>query len=157
MVDAKVLIREQLVVTQQFLKRCLSDISDDESRRMPDATLSPIIWQVGHLAAINSYLVRRVGGAAAAEPARYRELFKTGTGGSAAYPPLDAIVAACDSTHEALVRALAEANLDAPNESSAGFWKDVGGLFSFANSHRWYHIGKITSLRALLGKGRLFG
>ena len=157
MVDAKVLIREQLVVTQQFLKRCLSDISDDESRRMPDATLSPIIWQVGHLAAINSYLVRRVGGAAAAEPARYRELFKTGTGGSAAYPPLDAIVAACDSTHEALVRALAEANLDAPNESSAGFWKDVGGLFSFANSHRWYHIGKIMTLRALLGKPRILG
>ena len=155
--DAKVLIREQLAVTRQFLKRCLSDISDDESRRMPDATLSPIIWQVGHLAVINSYFERRVGGAAAVETAGYRELFKTGTGGSAAYPPLDAIVAACDSTHEALVRALAEANLDVPNESSAGFWKDVGGMFSFSNSHRWYHIAKIMTLRALLGKPRILG
>ena len=30
-------------------------------------------------------------------------------------------------------------------------------MFAFSNNHRWYHIGKITTLRALLGKPRLFG
>jgi hypothetical protein len=30
-------------------------------------------------------------------------------------------------------------------------------MFVVAGGHRWYHIGKITSLRALLGKPRILG
>lgn len=90
-------------------------------------------------------------------PERYPELFKTGTGGTANYPSLREVVKTFDDTHEALMRAVAEAKLDASGEGPHGLWKNYGEMFSFANAHRWYHIGKITSLRALLGKPRLFG
>ncbi len=35
-------------------------------------------------------------------------------------------------------------------------FKTVGDVVSFATFHRGYHIGKICTLRALLGKPRLF-
>ena len=124
---------------------------------MPIATLSPVSWHPGHLVVIDGDIARQAGRWAAAAPAEYALLFKTGTGGQADYPPLDEIASAFDDTHEALGRALAESKLDAPNEGPGGLWKDVTGMFLFANNHRWYHIGKITSLRALLGKRRLFG
>ena len=155
--NTRTLLQDQLGATHQILVRSVGDVSYAESRQMPIATLSPVIWHPGHLVVIDGYIARKAGRRAAAAPAEYALLFKTGTGGQADYPPLDEIASAFDDTHEALGRALAESKLDAPNEGPGGLWKDVGGMFVFANNHRWYHIGKITSLRALLGKRRLFG
>ena len=45
----------------------------------------------------------------------------------------------------------------APDDGPLGLWKNAAGLLGFANVHRWYHIGKINSLRALLGKPRALG
>lgn len=156
--DNRALLQQQLAVSHQILKHCLSEISDDDARRMPNATLSPIIWQVGHLAVTNVTFAQRAGASpTTALPAGYPDLFKTGTGGQAAYPPLNAVVRAFNDTHEALMRAVAEAELEAPSESPRGVWKNVAEMLGFSNTHRWYHIGKINSLRALLGKPRLFG
>ena len=55
------------------------------------------------------------------------------------------------------MRTVSEARLETPAEGPRGLWKNYSEMFSFANTHRWYHIGKITSLRALLAKPRLFG
>ena len=49
------------------------------------------------------------------------------------------------------MRILAEARLDSPVASRRGLWATCGEMFGFFNGHRWNHIGKITSLRALLG------
>ena len=152
------LIQHSLGGSHQVVKLMLSEISEEEARRIVNTTLSPIIWQVGHLAFANSNFIKRVGVTSATTlPERYPVLFKTGTGGAADYPPLIEVVQAFDDTHEALMRVVAEANLDAPNEGPRGFWNNVAGAFAFSNAHRWYHIGKMTSLRALLGKPRLFG
>lgn len=152
------LIQLSLGASHQIVKQTLSEISDEEARRMPNTTLSPIIWQVGHLAAANWNFIQRVGGTSAVTlPEHYLALFKPGTGGAADYPPLSEVVKTFDDTHEALMRVVAEANLDAANEGPRGSWNNVAGAFAFSNVHRWYHIGKITSLRALLGKPRLFG
>jgi hypothetical protein len=62
-----------------------------------------------------------------------------------------------DATHDALLGAVAEADLAVANEGRLDVWNNVGELFAFSVAHRWYHIGKINSLRALLGKPRLFG
>jgi len=159
--DKRTLIQHQLATSHQILKHCLGDISEAEAGEIPDALLSPVVWQVGHLAVSNKLFIERAGGAPApALPERYAVLFKTGTGGSADYPPLPEVVHAFDETHEALARAVAEATLDAPLEVPPGrprVFTNVGEMFSFADAHRWYHIGKITSLRALLGKPRPLG
>ena len=152
------LIQHSLGASHQIVKQTLSEISDEEARRMPNATLAPIIWQVGHLATANCNFMQRVGATSATTlPEHYLALFKSGTGGAADYPPLSEVVKAFDDTHEALMRVAAEADLDASNEGPRGLWNNVAGAFAFSNVHRWYHIGKITSLRALLGKPRLFG
>jgi DinB family protein len=156
--DNRTLLQQQLGVSHQIIKQCLSDVSDDDARRMPNPTLSPIIWQVGHLAVINARFIQGAGAAPPPTlPANYPDLFKTGTGGKAAYPPVDGVVRAFDDTHEALMRVVAEAKLDTPSEGPRGLWKNTAEMFGFSNTHRWYHIGKITTLRALLGKPRLFG
>ncbi len=80
-----------------------------------------------------------------------------GTGGAADYPPLSEVVQTLEDTHETLMRTMAEVKLETPVEGPPGSFTNIGEMFSFATVHRWYHIGKITSLRALLGKPRLFG
>lgn len=156
--DDRALIQEQLEGTRKILVRCLGDISDDEAHLMPDSTLSPIIWQVGHLTTADAHIMQRAGiGRAPSMPANYEDLFKTGTGGKADYPRLDEVVRLFDATHEALIGAVAEADLAAPDDGPLGLWKNAAGLFAFSNSHRWYHIGKINSLRGLLGKSRTLG
>lgn len=155
--DDRALLQQQLAVSHQIVKHCLSDLSDDDLRQMPQA-LSPVIWQVGHLAVTNMSFIQRAGATPATSlPGNYPDLFKTGTGGKADYPQMEGVVRAFDDTHEALMRVIAEAKLDSPNEGPRGLWKNQAEMFGFSNTHRWYHIGKITSLRALLSKPRLFG
>jgi hypothetical protein len=156
--DDRVLIQQQLGASRGILKHSVGDISDDEARRISIPTLSPIIWQVGHLAVTNVGFIKRAGiEPIPSLPATYRGLFEGGTGGAADYPPLEAIMRVFDDTHEALLGAVGAADLDAANEGPRGVWNSVGELFAFSVNHRWYHIGKINSLRALLGKPRLFG
>jgi hypothetical protein len=155
-VDTRTLLQEQLAGSHQIIKYTLGEVSDQDARRMPAATLSPIIWQVGHLALTNGSFAKRAG-VTVPVPENYAALFKGGSGGEAAYPPLEEVVRVFDDTHRGLVSAVAGADLDAADDAPRGLWKNLGGMFAFANAHRWYHVGKIASLRALLGKPRLFG
>ena len=156
--DNRALIQHQLAISHQTVKRTVNDIADGEASRLSTAALAPVVWQVGHLAVANTNFLQRAGiSSTAALPERYSTLFKTGTGGAADYPSLTEVVKAFDETHEALMRAVSEANLETSTEGPGGLWKNFGQMFAFADAHRWYHIGKITSLRALLGKPRLFG
>ncbi|MHB8731983.1 MAG: DinB family protein [bacterium] len=156
--DDRALIQQQVAGSRGMLLHSVGDVSDDEARRVVHPALSPIIWQVGHLGLTNVGFMQRAGIASPPSlPEAYPALFKAGTGGRAEYPPLDEVVRVFDATHEALLGVLAEADLDAPNEGPRGLWANLSGLFAFSVTHRWYHIGKITSLRALLGKPRLFG
>jgi hypothetical protein len=156
--DDRVLIQQQLGVSRGILQHTVRDVSDDEARRISTPPLSPIVWQVGHLAVTNVGFMKQAGiGPMPSLPAAYPGLFDSGSGGPADYPPLDEVMRVFDATHEALLGAVAEADLSAPNEGPMGVWNNVSELFAFSVTHRWYHIGKINSLRALLGKPRLFG
>jgi hypothetical protein len=162
--DDRALLQSQLAVSHHVLKRSLDSISDDEARRMP-SSLAPVVWQAGHIALANFAFARRnLAFVLAAEvppagllPGDSAALFKTGTGGTAAYPPFGDVMGAADASYDALVRAAAEMDLNAPNEGPHGIWKTQAEAFGFAVTHVWYHIGKINTLRALLGKPRLFG
>jgi DinB superfamily len=157
-VNDRTLLQHELEGSQHVIMLMVDDISDEDAQRMPSPVLSPMIWQAGHLAVANVNFMRRAGMAPATSlPAHFPDLFKGGTGGKAEYPPLSAVRQALDDTHHELMRVVAEANLDTPNEGPRGTWTNYVEMFAFANAHRWYHIGKMTSLRALLGKPRVFG
>lgn len=162
--DDRALLQHQLAVSHSILKRSLEGISDEEARRTP-SSLSPIVWQAGHIALGDFGFARRdlrfVLGADIAPagmlPGDSAGLFKTGTGGVASYPLFGEVVESVEASHHALAQAVAEADLSAPNQGPGGIWNTQAEAFAFAVTHRWYHIGKITTLRALIGKPRLFG
>ena len=143
-----------LTATHTRIHRCLADLIDEEARRSPMAGLAPIVWQVGHLAWADSSMARRVDGGSAA-PDGYSDLFKTGTGGEAAYPPLAEVKEVLDRAQQSLEAVARSADPTTPLE--ARNYGNVGEMLVFASYHRGYHMGKMTTLRALLKKPRLFG
>jgi DinB superfamily len=151
------LIQQQLGLSHGILKHTLSDMSEDDAQRIPQLGLSPVVWQVGHLAYVNYTLALGPEAARTRVPERHPALFATGTGGKAGYPAFGTILATLEDSHAALRAAVAEADLTTPNEGPFGAWHNFAEMYAFANNHYWYHIGKITTLRALLGKPRLFG
>jgi DinB superfamily len=156
-VEDRALIQQQLRLSHRLLKHSLNDITDEEAHRIPAQAVSPIVWQAGHVAYVNFSFAYGPGQARDRSPETYPGLFATGTGGPAGYPPLASVVKAVDDSHAALVARVAEANLSTPADGPFGAWSNFAEMFAFANSHCWYHIGKIATLRALLGKPRLLG
>ncbi len=154
----RALIQYQLALSQRMVGRCVSDLTDAEAAHRPEGILAPAVWHVGHLAAANLKFLELAGAAPAVTlPEHYLALFRPGQGGAADYPPLRDVAGMFDVTSDALARVAAEAELDRAIQDAPGPFATFAEMCSFAAGHRWYHIGKITSLRALLGKPRLFG
>jgi hypothetical protein len=139
--------------THSRLLRCLDDVTEDEARQLPGG-LSPIVWQAGHVATTDFAFARRAGGQAPF-PQGYEALFQMGTGGQAAYPPLVEVRHNVDRAQQILQELVKTAKLDAPVEGRS--YGTLEEMLVFAVYHRGYHVGKITTLRALLKKPRLFG
>ena len=155
--DERTLIQQQLALSHRLLKHTLNDIADEDAQRIPSPAVSPIVWHVGHVALINFSFAGGRDAVRAKLPETYPGLFATGTGGKADYPAFGAVMEALDDSDAALAATIAEADLATPAEGPFEAWTNHGEMFAFSNNHRWYHIGKITTLRALLGKPRLFG
>src|SRR2546425_10562175 len=68
------------------VQRCVEDVSDGEAAQTPN-NLTPIVWQLGHLALSDGGFLRLAGGTSPA-PELFKGLFKTGSGGPADYPPV---------------------------------------------------------------------
>jgi DinB superfamily len=139
--------------THSRVLKCLDDVTEDEARRLP-SDLSPIVWQAGHVATTDFAFARRAGGQTPI-PANYEALFQMGTGGHAAYPSMAEVRGSLDRAQQILMELAKTANLDAPVEGRS--YSTVGQMLVFAAYHRGYHVGKMTTLRALLKKPRLFG
>lgn len=144
-------VTEQLTLYHARLGRALEGLSDEEARRVFAGGLAPVVWQVGHLAVVDAIYTQRGGGSCALPP-RYADLFKPGSGGEADYPTVSEVWTAFSEAHAALLEVVAEADLAKPLEHPAGAYTSVGGMLVYACYHRGYHIGKIGTLRALLGK-----
>ncbi|MGQ0548295.1 MAG: DinB family protein [Armatimonadota bacterium] len=144
-----------LTATHTRIHRCLEDIAEEDARRSPIPGLAPIVWQVGHLAWADFGFARRADGRTEM-PDGYEGLFKPGTGtGGEAYPSLDEVKNALDRAHRSLESVACSIDFGAPVE--ARNYSTVGEMLVFVCYHRGYHIGKMTTLRALLKKPRLFG
>lgn len=152
--DIREFISYGLKATHTRVLRCVEDVSDDEARRSLAGNLAPVVWQVGHLTLADAGFLKRAGGAAALPPS-FQALFATGTGGPADYPPLPETAAAFDAVNRSLASLVQSADLTQPVE--ARNYSSLGEMFIFCCYHRGYHVGKLATLRALLGKPRLFG
>jgi len=144
-----------LTATHTRLHRCLEEITEEEARRSPLPGLAPIVWQVGHLAWADFGFARRADGRSEI-PRGYDDLFKPGTGtGGESFPSLAEVTGAFDRAQAALENAARTA--DPATAVEARNYSTIGEMLVFAFYHRGYHIGKLTTLRALLKKPRLFG
>jgi len=152
------MVQYQLDTSHKMVKRMLGGVDEDEARRTPSGGLAPIVWQVGHLALTDASFAKMASGAAVpGVPENYGDLFKGGSDGKGDFPSLSQVLEVFETAHQAVARAAAEVNLEEPRESRFGLFRNVGELFLFQIYHRGYHVGKIMSLRALLGKPRLLG
>ena len=139
--------------TNRILLRTLEDLSADELQRSPVSNLSPVIWQVGHVAATDAYFARMCG-AEVVLPEEFMGLFGRNTGGAKPYPGLVDVKPVYEKGQQAL-EALAQSAEMARTVESKNF-KTVADALSFNCFHRGYHIGKICTLRALMGRQPLF-
>jgi len=143
-----------LNATLSRLQRSIADLTEEEARVIPLDGLAPIIWQVGHVAFVDTSFARRVDGQSRA-PDGYDALFKAGSGGRANYPPLAEVKGVLERgqrTWETIVQ-----TVDPSTPVDSDRYANVGELVVFISYHRGYHIGKMNTLRALLKKPRLFG
>jgi hypothetical protein len=151
--DMRELASYGLTATFTRINRCLEDVSEDDARKLPSG-LTPLVWQAGHIALSDLTFAARADAMLKA-PTGYETLFGRGTGGEAAYPPLAEVKDALKRSQQALetVAKTIDPNtaVDSPN------FHNVGEMLLFTAYHRGYHVGKMTTLRALLHKPRLFG
>ena len=152
--DMQHLLLAQLQATHERVLRCVRDLSDEEVCRSPTGNLTPIMWQVGHLAFTDERCALRVDRPTTL-PASYEALFKGGTSGQATYPPLSEVTAAFTTAQRTLEDIVKTVDFSRPVDARA--YSTVGEMLVFACYHRGYHVGKMATLRALLGKPRLFG
>lgn len=151
--DARSNVTYMLNLSHSRVREAIDGIADSDARRVLGGKLSPIVWQVGHLALVDGLYVARSGGESPV-PGAYAEVFKQGSGGEQAYPPLSEVWNAFDAAHRALADRAAGAAYETPVPATAATpaYQTVGEMLQYASYHRGYHIGKIMSLRALLGK-----
>lgn len=147
--DARTFVTYMLGVSHDRLREAVDGVSETDARRVLAGRLTPIIWQVGHLALVDGIYVRRAGGDSPV-PARYAELFKQGSGGEQDYPPLPEVWNVFGTTHRALIDRAGGADYQAAVDAPS--YKTVGEMLMYSSYHRGYHIGKIMTLRSLLGK-----
>ncbi|MDR7486874.1 MAG: DinB family protein [Armatimonadota bacterium] len=152
--DGRVILHWGLDATAARLERVLDGVTDEDAAARPSG-LTPIAWQVGHLGLVDALAVRR-SGAAIEIPEGYDEVFSAGTGGAERFPPLAELRAFARAAHQGLVTLAREAPLDRPIPDVRAY-TTVGQALAFLLYHRGYHIGKMATLRALLGKVRVFG
>jgi hypothetical protein len=154
MMDTRGHVTQMLTLSHNRVREAIDGVSDADARRVMAGKLTPIVWQIGHLALVESNWVRRAGGESPVPP-RYAEVFKQGTGGEQDYPALSEVWTVFDTTHKAMMDRAGGAVYDTPlppTGTATPPYKTVGEMLLYASYHRGYHIGKVMSLRGLLGK-----
>ncbi|HVH31711.1 MAG TPA: DinB family protein [bacterium] len=151
--DVREAIQYGLTATYARMLRAVEDVSDVEARQIRH-DLSPLIWQLGHIALSDGGFLRLAGGMSPA-PETFKGFFRTGSGGPADYPSLAEVRTIADAAQRDLMQVARLGELSQRVESRN--YSTVGEMLIYAAYHRGYHVGKMTTLRALLGKPRMFG
>lgn len=152
--DIRELIGEQLRMSSGGMQSVVKgDISAEDAIARPN-DLTPIVWQVGHIAYYEALLVSAITGDDPDVPENYESVFKTGSAGDTDFPPFEEVIATLERS-QAAVFDLLDGDLSAPLAGEP-LYTSVGGALLFTHYHRGYHLGKIMTLRGLLGKDIIF-
>ncbi|MFS8534534.1 MAG: DinB family protein [Limnochordales bacterium] len=152
--ELRELVKGALIAGAGMIDRALADLSEEEAAQRPHG-LTPIVWQVGHLTVSEARMVHQLTGAELALPEKYKDLFEYGTSGEGPFPPLAEVREYFTRGQQELLKA-ADGDLSRAVDGGR-LYSTVAGALMFADRHRWYHIGKIMTLRGLLQKPRLLG
>lgn len=152
-VDWQAVLSKRWRVTTERILRAVSDVTPEEAVTRPQ-DLAPIAWQVGHTVYYDALFLKRAGFPVTI-PENHERLFPIGTDGRGDMPALGElceVFRAVSGTIEALAKD--PAVLARPIEDSVSYGSAAEGIV-YLIGHRGYHLGKIMTLRALLGKPRL--
>ncbi|OUN00349.1 MAG: hypothetical protein BAA04_01895 [Firmicutes bacterium ZCTH02-B6] len=151
--DWQGLLKNQWQLSTYRLQRSVEDVTPDEATARPQ-DLAPIAWQVGHVSYYDAMLLKRAG-LPVDIPPEHEELFPIGTDGRGQLPPLAELVQVFRARSERIASLLEDpAALARPTHGTANYSTLAEGVM-YVIGHRGYHLGKIMTLRALLGKPRL--
>src|SRR2546422_10135307 len=129
--DPRSIVVYGLTASFTRVQRCVEDVSDSEAVQTPH-NLTPIIWQLGHLALSDGGFLRLAGGTSPA-PGVFKGFFKTGSGGPAGYPPLGEGKPGFEAAPRALERLAQFGHLEQPAESR--HCATLGAMLIFAACH----------------------
>lgn len=139
--------------TAGAVHQVVADLTDDEAQRIFPPALAPVAWHVAHMATADGGVVARLGHADP-RPQGWTERFTGDLKGG--YPSVAEALEAFDRAHRLLLDAIETVPLGTRIEGSRTY-ATFGDALAFVAYHRGYHIGKVATLRAMLGKPRLFG
>ena len=151
----------QIRTARAYTRHTLGHINDDDWFRMPDASVTHVAWQVGHLAASqyrSALRGMRDETAADAEllPTQFREQFGRGSvpfPDESAYPSPDEIRLVLDRVYKQVLeeaRAMPDETINDPAGPHPMFKTKLGALH-WSVQHEFIHAGQIGLLRRLFG------
>ncbi len=160
--DARLIsVAGQFSVGTNLVPRALHDVSNEQLRQSPTATVAPMLWIAGHLILFRMRTLNLLGGSH--DPDGLTARFDTGShfDASAEYPDREALIERWGALTLELTDRLDAVPPDALTRpphfrapSTDGTLAGALFLFSF---HEAYHVGQLGYLRRWLGLPGLLG
>lgn len=148
-----------------MIRMTLADFSDQDMLVRPAPSANHAIWQLGHLAVTEPWMLSKAGfpQALPEPPAGWNEKFNpksNKTNDAAFFPKKDEVLAYYDKVRAAFaswVVTLKEADLEKPMpDPIKGFAPTLGQLVLMMPIHAAMHVGQFQVIRRALGKPVLF-
>jgi uncharacterized damage-inducible protein DinB len=147
-------------VNDTFITRAIDGLSEDELWHRPSEQNNPMFWLLGHIAHTRGALLRLMG-----------EDYRTGWGDRfqrgaslkerAHYPSLAEIERVRSETGARLAAKLATiADEDLRRDATGSplpAAKTLGDQIAFLGLHEAYHVGQLSYVRKMLGRGSIIG
>lgn len=146
------LLKLQYEKSAQRIRKSVEGLDPGDLMKRPQG-LTPVLWQVGHLAASDASLLRRAG-AAIELPSWVQDKYAKDTTGEGLSQSMDEVWAEFSKVQSAVLR-LADSDLQKPIDHPAKIYQNVGEGLLYMLIHRGYHHGKITSLKTLIAKTKI--
>jgi len=159
-IDAKGVIKGQMVWGANLMQLFSSDLSDDEFFFQPTAGGSHLGWILGHLAGTQDWAVANVTGQPQRLPTEINERFGFGSEISAdrsRFLPRAEVEALFRDTQAHSLSVLADYDLSQWNEPTpegvpSEYFPTMGSLWNLLPLHTFWHFGQLTVNRRMLGK-----
>ncbi|MGA3080207.1 MAG: DinB family protein [Terracidiphilus sp.] len=143
-----------------FLKKNLEGLADEEWVRRPTDSINHILWIVGHLCCVRSYLLKQLG-EDWSKP--WLALYGRGKKPDDTVPaptPQEAMLAwneSCERLSAAMESVSAETLATPSTNGPPSPDGMLSGVVNFLSYHETYHLGQASYIRAWLGHAGVMG